>query len=73
MVLAVHGMPSGLQKASTRMPMLATNVMIEANAATSRMRSVMVNLLFRNVSILFSFCAIVKTKNEGGTILLNRW
>ena len=53
------------------MPMLATNVMIEAKAATSRMRSVMINLLFRNVCILFSFCTGVKSKNEGGTILLN--
>jgi hypothetical protein len=47
--------------------MLATKVMMEAKAATSRRNSVISSLLFRYVFILFPSCSSVNKKNEGGT------
>jgi hypothetical protein len=51
--------------------MLATKVMMEAKAATSRRISVICSLLFRYVFILFHSCSHVNKKNESGTILFN--
>ena len=53
------------QNASMRTPMLATKVMMEVKAATSRRNSVISSLLFRYVFILFPSCSSVnKRTNE---------
>jgi hypothetical protein len=53
--------------------MLATKVMMEAKAATSRSNSVISSLLFRYVFILFPSCSAVNKKNEDGTKYLCAW